>query len=90
MNDREDGCWLCGNPTVHKHHVYGGTGRRQVSEREGCYVYLCPAHHNMSSVGVHFDHQLDMRLKAECERRWLEANGATEADFIRTFGRNYL
>ena len=85
--DRE--CWLCGNPHVHKHHVYGGA-RRRLSEAEGCWLYLCPAHHNMSPHGVHLDRELDLRIKRECQTRWMVANQRGEAEFIQTFGRSYL
>lgn len=83
-------CWLCGNPNVHVHHVYGGVGRRPISEREGCWLYLCPFHHNMSNAGIHFDHELDARVKRECQERWMERNGKTEEEFCTMFGRSYL
>jgi hypothetical protein len=43
----------------------------------------------MSNQGVHFNKQLDLRLKQECQRRW-EVKYGTREDFIREFGRNYL
>ena len=82
-------CWLCGSPYVHRHHVYGGARRRR-SDAEGCWLYLCPAHHNMSRYGVHFDHELDMELKRECQSRWMVRNRAGVGEFIAAFGRNYL
>lgn len=86
-NERE--CYICGSPVdLHKHHIYGGSGRRQVSEREGCWVYLCANHHNMSSEGVHFNKELDTSLKQDCQLRWEQLH---EHDlFTQTFGRNYL
>lgn len=86
----ERACIICGSPYVHLHHIYGGSGRRSVSDREGCWAYLCPAHHNMSSSGVHFDRDLDLRLKEDCERRWCDRNGKTKDDFRAVFGINYL
>lgn len=83
-------CFLCGNTLVHKHHVYGGNGRRQVSDREGCWLYLCPFHHNMSNAGIHFDKELDHMVKQDCQKRWMKRNGKTVDDFIATFGRSYL
>ena len=89
MFSDERECWLCRSPRVHKHHIYGGS-RRSDSEREGCWVYLCPEHHNMSNRGVHFDKRLDDYFKEACQRRWMEREGATEDDFRAIFGRNYL
>lgn len=86
----EQECWICHSPTVHLHHIYGGHGRRPISDREGCWVYLCPAHHNMSDFGVHFDHQLDQFFKADCQRRWEARNGKGHDDFRQLFGRSYL
>lgn len=83
-------CYLCGNPNVHKHHIYGGTGRRNIADREGCWVYLCPAHHNMSKHGVHFDKALDDRLKQECQIVWMLNNDCGEREFAALFGRSYL
>ena len=53
-------------------------------------MYLCPAHHNMSDFGVHFDKALDDFFKQDCERRWCAANGKTADDFRDTFGVNYI
>lgn len=87
-NERE--CYLCKTPlNLHKHHIFEGVGRRQLSEDYGCWVYLCARHHNMSNQGVHFNKTLDLRLKQECQRRW-EGKHGTRADFIRIFGASYL
>lgn len=88
---RDKTCYVCGTTQgLHRHHVYAGNGRRDISEREGCWVYLCGPHHNLSDKGVHFNAELDHALKARCERAWMNANSATVSDFIKTFGRNYL
>ena len=74
---------------IHKHHIFGGANRTR-SEKEGCWVYLCAPHHNMSDKGVHFDRKFDLELKRECESKWLEVNNKTIDDFINDFGKNYL
>lgn len=92
-NERE--CYVCGTTlNIHKHHIYAG-GRRKLSEKHGCWVYLCAYHHNMSDYGVHFNKTLDTELKQECQREWERINGDRElenvrTEFIRIFGRNYL
>jgi len=39
---------------------------------------------------VHYNKKLDLKLKKQCERKWLEIHDATIEDFIAVFGRNYL
>ena len=83
-------CWVCGTIyNLHKHHIFGGANRKK-SDKDGCWVYLCGYHHNLSGEGVHFNRKLDLKLKRECESNWLERNGKTEDDFIREYGKNYL
>ena len=43
----------------------------------------------MSDAGVHFNKQLDLTLKIECQERWEEEFGSRE-DFRRIFGKNFL
>lgn len=81
-------CWVCGSPAVELHHVFYGTANRRLSDRYGCTVYLCRAHHT-GKHGAHFDRQLDALLKSECQRRWEETYGSRE-EFRRIFGRNYI
>lgn len=86
-NERQ--CFICHDTrTLHKHHIYGGIGRRELSEKFGCWVYLCPWHHNMSDSGVHFNKVLDLKLKQWCQRKFEEEHSREE--FRRYFGRSYL
>lgn len=83
-------CWVCGNTmNLHKHHCYFGVSNRPLSEKYGCWVYLCGPHHNQSNKGVHFDHDLDILIKKTTQREWEKRYGTRE-DFIKTFGRSYL
>lgn len=88
--DRDEGCFICGNPYVEQHHIYPSS-RRKTSDIEGCTVYLCHFHHQ-GPHGVHSgDRTLDRWLKADCQRRWEEREGAADhSAFIRRFERNYL
>lgn len=83
-------CFVCGNPNTVTHHIYPGTGRREISDREGCTVHLCPTHHNMSNAGVHFNKKLDAWIKADCQRRWEKREGAGHDEFRALFGCSYL
>lgn len=81
-------CYLTGaRCNLHRHHIWGG-GRRALSEKWGCWVWLRADWHNMSSYGVHADHDLDMRLKQETQRRFEELHGHDQ--FMAVFGKNYL
>lgn len=68
--------------------VFYGTANRKKSEEFGCWVYLCANHHNMSNAGVHFNKELDLKLKQRCQEEF-EKYGSRE-DFRRIFGKNYL
>lgn len=72
---------------LHKHHIYMGAFRKK-SEQYGCYVYLRADWHNMSSYGVHFNRELDLRLKKECQKKFEERYGHEK--FMEVFKKNYL
>ena len=87
-------CWVCGSPNVELHHVYSGWANRCQSDKYGCTVYLCRRHHTNQLHGVHFDRDLDLRLRRECQKAW-EARYAKNPyggheEFRRIFGKNYL
>ena len=88
-NERK--CVVCGDTRLlHKHHIFFGTANRRLSEKYGCWVWLCPRHHNMSDHGVHFNKALDMALKKKCQEILEEKHGWTREKMIEIFGRNYL
>lgn len=79
---------MCGAiSNLHLHHIYGAANRKN-SDRNGFVVYLCGAHHNQSNVGVHFNRELDLELKRECQSKFEEAHSRDE--FMRIIGKNYL
>lgn len=83
-------CLICKTPYgLHRHHIFYGTANRKLSEKYGCWVYLCARHHNMSKGGVHFNNKLDQKLKEQCQKEWEKLNGSRE-DFIKVFGRSWL
>ena len=86
-------CWICGNPTCEVHHIYGGVGRRDVSDREGCWVYLCRTHHQ-GGAGVHGRQDLMRHFREDCQRRWEERAGLSGDEahdaFLKVFGISYL
>ena len=70
------------------HHIYEGTGRRKISEREGFIVPLTNRQHNMSNEAVHFNKKLDLYLKRLCQSIYEQTH--TREEFIKLIGRSYL
>lgn len=86
----EKKCYVCGQELgLHTHEVFFGKNR-QNSIEDGCCVYLCGRHHNLSKEGVHFNHSLDLKLKKEMEQKWLQTYDETIENFIERYGRNYI
>lgn len=86
-NERE--CLVCNTThNLHKHHIFYGTSKRHLSEKYGCWCYLCAYHHNMSDEGVHFDKKLDNELKQMAQVKFMKTY--PELNFLKIFGRNYL
>lgn len=91
-------CYVCGrNDSLHCHHVFGGTANRKKSDEDGMFIYLCPAHHNMSNVGIHFNKNLDNKVKQQAEKIWVKNYTAESLSkeeqislFIKRYGQNYL
>ena len=83
-------CLKCGkDKDIHIHEVFYGRNR-QKSIEDGCCVYLCGMHHNLSNNGIHFDKDFDLKTKQLMEKRWLEYYNKSTEDFIERYGKNYL
>lgn len=81
-------CCITGSPLrLHKHHIFMGPNRK-ISEQHGFWVYLRADWHNMSNYGVHFNAELDLFLKQECQRKFEETH--TREEFIALIGQNFL
>ena len=79
-------CYICGDVNnIHIHHIFGAANKAN-SEKYGFLVPLRADWHNMSDYGVHFNKELDLKLKRKCQDYWLEHIG-TKEDFIATFGK---
>ena len=86
----EKKCYVCGLiQNIHIHEVWFGRNR-QHSIQDGLVVYLCGKHHNLSNEGVHFNHELDLKLKIIAEQKWIEHYNKTKDDFIQRYGKNLL
>ena len=69
------------------HHLFGA-GNRTISDENGFWVWLSPEWHNMSDKGVHFNRELDLKLKRLCQAKY-EESGSRES-WLALIGRNYL
>lgn len=88
-------CYICGSGgQIHIHEVFFGSANRQKSIEDDCCIPLCPAHHNMSNSGIHFNHELDLAMKQRMQKAWVReyCDGDPDAlkKFIKRFGKNYL
>lgn len=91
LTDDMGHCYITGNPNVAIHHVFPGTGRREICEKYGFVVPLSPELHNASDDSVHNNPNvgLDLILKERCQR-YFESNFGTREDFISIFGKSYI
>ena len=81
-------CYVTGSPLdLHEHHIFMGPNRK-ISEKYGFKVWLRADWHNMSDYGVHFNSELDLHLKQECQRKFEETH--TREEFIALIGQSFL
>lgn len=84
----EKACLITGSTTqLCRHHIYA-SGRRKASEKWGCWVWLRYDWHNGASYGVHFNRDLDIRLKQQCQERFEKLYGHDK--FMEVFGKSWL
>ena len=87
----EKECYVTGSTyNLHKHHIFFGNPWRQISEKNGFWVYLTGTLHNQSDNGVHGKngHELDLQLKQDCQRAYEQKH--SREDFMNLIGKNYL
>ena len=86
---RDKVCYISGTErNLHLHHIYFGTGLRKISDENGFWCYLTLEYHNGSNKGVHFNRELDLYLKRECQKKFEETH--TREEFMKLIGKNYL
>lgn len=79
-------CYNCGIETgLHLHHIYYGTGKRKISDKNGFTCWLCWRCHNAVHDG---SSALGTLLKVECQMVF-ELEHSRE-EFMKIIGRNYL
>jgi hypothetical protein len=87
----KESCFLCGSHQwLEEHHVFGGSGKRQLSEKYGLKVYLCHYCHNEPQRGVHHNSETMELLQRIAQQRAMLHYRWTVDDFRIIFGKNYL
>ena len=61
---------------------------RQKADKWGCWVWLSADWHNMSNYGVHFNKELDLKLKKEMQEAFEKKY--SHEKFMEVFHKNYL
>lgn len=89
LQDRKESYISGSTYGLEEHHIYFGTGRRRISEKNGFKVWLTYEEHK-GTYGVHGKngHELDLKLKQECQRKYEETH--TRDEFIKLIGKSYL
>lgn len=90
LTGKDKYCYVTGRKTgLEKHHIFFGSGMREISDRNGFWVYLTTENHR-GTYGVHgkYGHELDMELKRACQRRFEESRSRKE--WMEIIRKNYL
>lgn len=80
-------CYLCGRSGDWAwHHVFNGNGVRELSEKYGLKIQLCPECHDR----VHFKNAKErIWLKETLQGAAMEYWGMTPSEWLDIFGKNY-
>lgn len=77
-------CFVCGNPTVEKHHLIGGTANRKLSDKDGLWIWLCRKHHEEA----HLDSSANLVYK-RLGQIFYETDH-TRDEFIKRYGKSFI
>lgn len=89
LTDNMKKCYITGSTqNIHIHEVFYGNANRKKSIEWGCCVPLRADYHNASSYGVHFNRELDLKLKREMQKAFEEKYD--HDTFMKVFHKNYL
>lgn len=84
-------CRICGSENnLNLHHIIYGKNRKN-ADKYGLTIWLCKKCHQ-GTYGVHgkYGHELDLKLKQEAEKCFLDYYNKEIEDFIDIFKINYL
>ena len=88
-------CFLCcsnkgGINALAEHHIFGGANRK-LSEKYGLKVHLCNIDcHIYGENSAHKNADTKQMLHEYGQRKFMQEQNASIADFVKIFGKNYL
>lgn len=88
FTDDMNHCFFTHDGTVERHHIYGGSRKKQ-SEKYGYIVPLRPDLHPNGVYAGKDAKRIDSYLKEMAQRDFEEHYGS-RMDFIKIFGKSYL
>ncbi len=84
-----DHCYFTGTSPVERHHIWGGSNRKN-SERYGFVVPLRPdLHPNGARADRRYAKEIDTKLKCMAQE-YFEAHYGTREEFRSIFGKSWL
>lgn len=90
---KDEVCFLCKRNRhagrLEIHHIFGGA-RRTLSTKYGLVVTLCDGCHRTAPHAVHQSAATMQYLHEYGQRKAMEENGWTAAQFMEIFGKNYI
>jgi len=98
LTDKFDVCYICGKRgDIQLHEVFYGQSNRPKSKEDGMIAPLCYNCHHGSNFGVHYNKELDLKLKQYAEKVWIDYYTDKNLDyndrinlFIKRYNKNYL
>ncbi len=91
LTGKDKRCFVTGRENgLQKHHIYHGSGKREISDKNGFWCYLVPEKHLAGLGGLHAypENGLDRALKCICQREYEKTY--TREEFIKLIGKNYI
>jgi len=84
----EKRCYLCDRKTyLERHHIFGGTANRKLSEKYGLWVWLCHDCHT-GQDGAQYDKDKNRLLKMDAQMAFEQTHSREE--WMRIIRKNYI
>lgn len=88
--DNPKACYICqSRRNIEEHHIFFGSGLRDISEEKGLKVHLCMEHHRTGSRAAHNCKEVNLYFKRVAQRAFENQIGSRE-EFMKLIGKNYL
>lgn len=91
LTGKDKRCFVTGRTSgLQKHHIFYGRGRREISDKNGFWVWLTAEEHlaGLGGLHAHPGKGLDLVLKCLCQRKYEEKYGREE--WMKILGQNYI